>query len=213
MPVANTSRNPDNMRSTLDQCLYNQSQVASSAPVSACVGLCAPIKDSIEINLDSPDKSSPYQHCVNPTFVQNATSCAKCYAEETNDQIYLSNCKCFCASCMTPFNGLSLEYPGEGMQTDRISVAIPPWKRLQHRAFRFSFQRGFWLRWRHVSKRWSGYRYCCACWGFLNPVVLFSLNLRPSFKKGKTEKAQATAKEGIVPDTLPSKPLSASTAN
>ena len=81
-----------NMRYTLDECLFSQPNATVSKPNNQCNVPCSPLSNSIQTNLLTPNASSSYDYCADPTFIEMAQNCASCYKIIPN-QVYISNCR------------------------------------------------------------------------------------------------------------------------
>ena len=81
-----------NMRVTLDECLFSKPNVTISSPNNQCNAPCSALSNSIQTNLLTPNLSSAYDYCADPSFVTEAENCASCYRVIPN-QVYISNCE------------------------------------------------------------------------------------------------------------------------
>ena len=86
----------DNMRYTLDWCLFgfpnNGNQSSISSQTTQCQTSCTNMSKSLEINILTPNTTSTYDYCEDPNFLPNVDGCAKCLAKVPN-QLYSANCK------------------------------------------------------------------------------------------------------------------------
>lgn len=83
--------NLDNMRYTLDRCLFGAAASTNAASIAACDDACQPTKRSLDVNSENSTNPTPYGYCGDLDKVA-FTNCAVCYAQ-VSDHDYLSNCR------------------------------------------------------------------------------------------------------------------------
>ncbi|MCJ1485446.1 hypothetical protein MMC06_005620 [Schaereria dolodes] len=90
-----------NMRYTLDWCLYGFPEANNQTASNPCGVSCAPLNQTLETNILTPNHSTPYDYCQDPHFISEVAVCANCYALVT-DHLYLSNfLKALRSACQT----------------------------------------------------------------------------------------------------------------
>lgn len=81
-----------NMRYAVGWCSFGFPNANGSSMSSPCSAACAQTSNALKTNILTPNISTPYDYCQDPTFVPSAGQCASCYSQVPN-QLYLSNCK------------------------------------------------------------------------------------------------------------------------
>lgn len=81
----------DNLRYTLDWCLFGGGASDDEVSVATCDEACQPTKESLNVNFANSSTPTPYGFCekLDPLAFKN---CAVCYAQLSKHD-YLSNCQ------------------------------------------------------------------------------------------------------------------------